>query len=164
MSNETQNENLTTAGELHYFEPSPCDYTACCEPVGHEWKAEDSNFMKHAERELDLLLGADNSEDFYNGGIRQAVMELMEVFARQGHSGTSASIVREMFASLSDFKNLTPLTNDPDEWTDHGIGYDGEHTWQNVRNSAAFSHDGGKTYWTLETGREVIYTSTEASE
>lgn len=123
----------------------------------YRWKASESNLMNHAKRELDLLLGADDSADFYEGMTRKAVLELMEVFARQGHSGMSASIVLDLFSQLSDFKPLTPLTNDPADWNEVGEG-----VWQCRRQSSAFSADGGRTYWTLDEGRDLIHEAADA--
>jgi hypothetical protein len=41
---------------------------------------------------------------------------------------------------------LTPLSDEPAEWDDRS-GPTGRAIWQNRRNPAAFSHDGGLTYF-----------------
>jgi len=80
-------------------------------------------------------------EDIYGDMTSKAVLELIEVFEKQGHSGMSASLVLSIFNRVVDFKNLSPLTNDPSEWQQHS-----ESMWQNKRNSEAFSHDQGFSY------------------
>lgn len=120
-----------------------------------------SNTYKHAERELKLLFGDDYSGDFYQGMLPESVLRLIEVFAAEGHSGTSASMATMLFSQLADFKALTPLTNNPDEWNKVG-----DRQWQNARQSCSFSHDGGVTYYTLEDrddeGNYHIHTSAAA--
>jgi hypothetical protein len=84
--------------------------------------------------------------------IGKAVLELMKTFANQGHSGFSAAWARELFNKLSKYETLTPLTNNPDEWMDVNDicpGKAGE-MWQNKRNPAIFSKDGGKTMYHVD--------------
>ena len=109
-----------------------------------------SNLVEHANRELRLADLFDEDSD-YSGMLAEAVVELIEKFAEQGHSGGSAHMTRDLFNRLSNFQNLTPLTNDPGEWMDVSeMGADGSPPcWQNRRCSEAFSHDGGKTYYRL---------------
>lgn len=97
-----------------------------------------SNLVEHARRELELS-GVDN--DIYGDMTSKAVLELVEVFSKQGHSGMSAGLVLTLFSKVARFENLTPLTNDPAEWSPVG-----EDLWQNNRDSSCFSRDGGKTY------------------
>jgi hypothetical protein len=91
------------------------------------------NLREHAEMELKAL-GLDSKDAEYDGLIYQAIMELVGVFADQGHSGMSASIVRELFAKLADFKPLSPIQCTAEEWSDCDIGT----IFQNKRCSAVF--------------------------
>ena len=55
---------------------------------------------------------------------------------------------------LLQLKPLSPLTNNPEEWRKIPeellpIGAD-KNLWQNKRNPAAFSNDGGKTFYIFE--------------
>ena len=100
-----------------------------------------SNLRDHAEREMKLA-GVDN--DIYGDLVSKAVLELIDTFAKQGHSGMSGALVLSIFNQVVDFKNLTPLTNDPEEWQFHNYV---RPLWQNRRCSEAFSYDGGKTYY-----------------
>lgn len=107
-----------------------------------------SNLIDHATRELKLS-GVD--EDIYGDMTSKAVLELLEVFSNQGHSGASAGLVISLFTKLARFENLTPLTDDPEDWV-----HVGPTMWQNRRNGAAFSDNGGKTYRLLGEN-ELVY-------
>lgn len=104
---------------------------------------DESNLMIHARRELELL--GEEPE------IVEGYLKMIQIFADMGHSGSSASIFIPTLNRLLWFKNLTPLTDDPDEWVHHTEEVWGEPggVWQNVRNGEAFSDDGGKTYTLL---------------
>lgn len=109
-----------------------------------------SNLVRHAEREL-RLAGFFDADADYGGMLGKAVLKLIEDFAAQNHSGGSAFMARHLFAELSDFKALTPLTDRPDEWVEVG-----EDVWQNARQFDAFSDDGGKTYHVLTERRKWV--------
>lgn len=101
------------------------------------------SLKEHAEREVKLAGLLDEDSD-YNGMLGKAVVELADVFGKQGHSGFSAMLTLQIFNEVAQFKNLTPLTSDPKEWNEVGQGI-----WQNKRCSEAFSEDGGKTWYLL---------------
>lgn len=106
---------------------------------GHE----DSSLVDHARRELELI----NEEPSVIAGY----LKIVQAFADMGHSGGSAAVAIPVINALLRFKNLKPLTDDPNEWAHHDEdvwGQDGG-IWQNKRNSEAFSQDGGKTYYLL---------------
>lgn len=108
------------------------------------------SLVAHAKRELEIS-GA--GED-YDGMIGGAVLELIEIFAKQGHSGYSAMVTLSVFDHLARFKPLSDLTNDPDEWMKvSGPNTDfpeHEESWQSIRRPDAFSNDGGITYTLLD--------------
>lgn len=97
----------------------------------------------HARRELELI-GED--EDTI-----QKYLKVIDAFTDMGHSGGSASVAIPVIHALLQQKNLSPLTDDPNEWINHAPPmWDGEHgVWQNSRDGEAFSTDGGKTYTLL---------------
>lgn len=99
-----------------------------------------SNLVDHARREMELF---ETDQNFIDG-----MCKTIQAFADMGHSGGSASIAIPMLNDLLQWKNLSPLTDDPVEWTDQS-DVSGTPLWQNVRNSEAFSEDGGKTYYLL---------------
>ena len=90
------------------------------------------NLEKHAKLELELAGLFDKDSD-YEGMLADAVMGLIKVFAKQGHSGASASMVSDLFNKLSRYKTITPLTFKDDEWSQCSDGL-----YQNIRNSAVF--------------------------
>jgi len=98
--------------------------------------------IEHAKHELELNGMFDKNAD-YGGALAESVMELIEVFSKQGHSGRSASMVSDLFNELSRFKPISPLTGKDDEWCEIADGI-----FQNKRNSAVFK-DGkdGKAYF-----------------
>lgn len=92
-----------------------------------------SNLVEHAKRELER---AGNDPDF-----NESIIKAIQAFAEYGHSGGSAAFAIPMLGELLQFHNLTPLTDDPDEWIEVGDG-----VWQSTRRPDAFSNDGGVTY------------------
>jgi hypothetical protein len=101
-----------------------------------------SNLVEHARTELNLIGEEPETIDGY--------LRVVQAFADMGHSGGSASVAIPVLHELLQFKNLRPLTDDPDEWFYHGP--DMGDCWQNKRNGEAFSNDGGKTYYLLSEG------------
>lgn len=97
--------------------------------------------IEHAKLELQMAGLFDKEGDFYEGMTGEAVMELIEVFAKQGHSGMSASIVLNLFKRLGNYETLLPLTGKDEEWTH--LGYSDALAYQNKRNSAVFKHANG---------------------
>lgn len=64
-----------------------------------------SNLVNHAKSELTRVGLFDNTSD-YDGMLGDAVLELITVFANQGHSGWSAQMTRGLFSKLSNFEEL----------------------------------------------------------
>lgn len=101
----------------------------------------DSRLVAHARHELELLGEDEATVEWY--------LSVVRAFAAFGHSGGSAHETTEVLYDLLRFRNLKPITNDPDEWNyidpkDYGLTED---MWQNKRNPAALSDDGGLTYY-----------------
>lgn len=101
--------------------------------------------VDHAQVELQMMGLFDKEGDFYEGMTGKAVMELIETFAKQGHSGMSAGIVADLFHKLANYKPLQPITGKDEEWNERNYG-DGPY-WQNKRESGLFKEaDGRVTY------------------
>jgi hypothetical protein len=102
-----------------------------------------SNMLKWAEQEL-RYAGYDinDPEDGPNRWLAEGTLELLKVFAEQGHSGSSAPYAVALFEKLAMWKPIAPLTGEDDEWNEVGEG-----TWQNRRNSAVFKKEDGQAYW-----------------
>lgn len=116
----------------------------------------------HAKQELEKAGLFDKDSD-YEGMIGDAVLDLVKLFGEQGHSGFSAMMTLEVFDKVARFQNLTPITDDPDEWMDVSEE-SGTIMYQNRRKSTLFSTDGGKTYYDLDDGssskkQKKMYTS-----
>lgn len=122
-----------------------------------------SNMVEHAKRELDLILNKCTTEEDreYQQLMNDSILEIVKVFANQGHSGFSARYSINLLEKLLNQSFITPLTGEDDEWNEVGIG-----VFQNRRESAifkqadrfngqayyldgkAFSDDGGQTWYT----------------
>lgn len=101
-----------------------------------------SNNVKFAEEELRRAgYDVNDSEEGPNKWIADNVLELLEVFSTQGHSGSSAPYAIALFEKLASWKPLTPLTGADDEWNWVGDGM-----WQNKRNSRVFKGTDNQAY------------------
>lgn len=99
-----------------------------------------SNLVDYAKDELNRI-GMIDSGDPYNEFGAKAILDLIELFDSQGHSGFTASYVINAFNRLARFKPLSPLTGKDDEWNDVGDGLQ-----QNKRYSAVFKDKNGAVY------------------
>ncbi len=91
-----------------------------------------SNLVAHAEDELRRAGLFDNDSD-RDRKVAQAVMELIEKFSNQNHSGFSSRSTIEIFHKLSQFHPLTPLTGEDGEWVEIGKNF-----FRNKRCSGIF--------------------------
>lgn len=121
------------------------------------------SYIEHAKREL-TAIGYDlnGKEDDLNKWIVKNILELLEVFSKQGHSGSSAPYCANIFKKLALYEPLCPITGEDHEW--HDVGND---TFQNIRCSAVFKQgrDGRPYYldaivWRTPTG--ATYTGSTA--
>ncbi len=107
-----------------------------------------SNLVKHAERELKAAGLFDEDSD-YGGMIGTETMKVVRTFASADHSGMSAALSRHILSLLLDFKPLSPLTNNPDEWVEiPAMGLEIMH--QSKRSCDCFSDDGLKTFYSVD--------------
>lgn len=95
--------------------------------------------IDHAKTELEIAGMFGKEGDFYEGETGKAVMELIEAFSKQGHSGMSAPIVADIFRRLANYEPLGPITGKDQEWNE--VGRDsgnGRELYQNKRCSGLF--------------------------
>lgn len=111
----------------------------------------ESNLLAHAEREMRRAHVEDD--------VQPSLLQAIAAFRSYGHSGGSSSVCIPLLNDLLNFKALTPLTDDPAEWIDHTGISAGDPTFQNMRDSEAFSKDGGKTYYLLREERRWVRTA-----
>ena len=121
-----------------------------------------SNIHNHALAEFRAAGWTDENGKF-NDEMQEAicthVLKLLDVFADEGHSGTTAPYAVNMFKTLAMFEPLVPLTGEDWEWIDHG------HCLQNKRCSRVFKQpdrfDGqaydieGKVFYDWYTDKET---------
>lgn len=103
-----------------------------------------SNLVAHARRELEII---GEEPEVINGYLK-----VIQAFADMGHSGGSASVAIPTIGRLLRFENLTPLTDNPDDWIEVGHG-----VWQNRRCSRMFSEDGGKSYTDVDDSDKTVH-------
>jgi len=72
--------------------------------------------------------------------ICKHVLKLLDVFADEGHSGSTAPYAINMFSRLAKFEPIAPLTGEDWEWHDTG------HCHQNIRASHVFKDYNGECY------------------
>ena len=80
-------------------------------------------------------------EDGPNKWIQEQVLQLLEIFAAQGHSGSSAPFAISYFSRLAKGQPLSPLSGRDEEWTEVSEGL-----WQNKRCSSVFKTKNGVSY------------------
>lgn len=95
--------------------------------------------IEFAKNELKLLEKGCRSEDelAMQEEATRNVLELLEVFRKQEHSGFSASYTINILKRLVDNKPLSPLTGEDDEWGD-SLTLGDVQTQQNKRCSSVF--------------------------
>jgi len=101
-------------------------------------------YKEFAEQELRIAgYNIEDRPDDPDGWIVDNLLELLEVFSKQQHSGFSARYCISMFKKLASFEPLTPLTGGDDEWSDVSQ-YGGGVMYQNKRSGRIFkdSKDG----------------------
>lgn len=115
-----------------------------------------SNLYNHAKRELYLMYpdGADEMEQ----EIIDSILSIVKTFSKVGHSGSSADWTLNVIHKLLGFENLTAITVNQAEWEDvSDMAADaGNELWQNKRNPAIFSNDGGKTHYHVDKPKILI--------
>jgi hypothetical protein len=104
-----------------------------------------SNYVKHAEMEFRAAGWTDENgkfKDEMQEMICNHVLKLLEVFADEGHSGSSAPYAINLFKTLASFEPVVPLTGENWEWNDISE-YGGRTTYQNKRCGHVFKDEDG---------------------
>lgn len=99
-----------------------------------------SNLEIFAETEL-RRAGWFDTDGMYGDMMGHAVMNMVKLFAEEGHSGMSAGIAIQLFQKVANFEPLMPLTGEDDEWEEVG-----PKVWQNKRCSTVFKEEDGRAY------------------
>ena len=118
------------------------------------------SLISYAESELDRIGMTEDGD--VNGMMRTHLLHMVKEFSDEGHSGYSASYALQCLKKLLNFKPLSPLTGEDDEWSE--VGEDSGYTmFQNKRCGSVFKHgkDGeaydidGKVFWEWYTDEET---------
>ena len=92
-----------------------------------------SNLVEYAKSELEKAFPGEDDE-MQKMAIAN-VIELIETFSNQGHSGLSAHYVLNLFTRLVNWNPISYLTGEEDEW---GESYGEDETQQNKRCGKIF--------------------------
>lgn len=90
------------------------------------------------------LAGLMDKDSDYGGMLGKAVLELIDVFENQHHSGMSASMVIDIFSQLALFKPINPITGEDHEWNDISLWGGEDGLKQNMRESGLFKDKNNK--------------------
>lgn len=112
-----------------------------------------SNLINHAKTEFRAAGWTDehgNFKDDMQEIICNGVLELLEVFSKEGHSGTTAPYAIELFSKLAKFEPVVPLTGEDWEWNEVAEGlYQNKrcsHVFKNKETGEAYDIDGKVFY------------------
>lgn len=100
--------------------------------------------VEHAKREFELLGWP--GECPMQKEMCDCIIELLETFSNQGHTGMTAPYALAYFDKLAKFDPISPLTGDEDEWCDVSEEI-GEPLYQNKRDGEVFKDGSGQAYW-----------------
>ena len=105
-------------------------------------------YKRHALNEFKLA-GWLNEDGTFKDPMQEAVcnnvLQLLDVFGDEGHSGTSAPYTINLFRKLASFNIISPLTGEDSEWNDVSE-YGDSPKYQNKRLSSVFKDATGRTY------------------
>lgn len=113
-----------------------------------------TNYQKHFERELEIMRkSVEQDDELIIEPYVEAINNLLDIFGKQGHSGSSASlhsaVLSKTIKALTDFQILSPLTGEDDEWNDITFYHGEKHNpkkpklYQNKRDSGVFKNEDG---------------------
>ncbi len=109
-----------------------------------------NNYEKHAWQEFKAAGWLNEDGVTFNDEMQEMickhVLKLIDMFADEGHSGSSAPYAIALFKRIAMFEPVSPLTGEDWEWTDVG-SYGSGIQWQNKRMGSVFKDGDGKPYW-----------------
>lgn len=100
--------------------------------------------VEKAIEELKILRG-DHGPDEMQDLMEKCILDIVKLFASQGHSGFSAAYAIPIINALLKQECITPLTGEDSEWTEVS-----ENVYQNRRVSSVFKDPNvfnGQAYW-----------------
>lgn len=127
-----------------------------------------SSLYEHAEHELGLLLvGISDDAREVQEHVNKDILEMVEVFSRQGHSGLSAEYTLKMIVRLLDWKPLKPLLGTDEEWGTDASKYQNNRYPSvfkdkktgvpfDVKAAPIFTENNGKSWFRSNVSRDEI--------
>ena len=105
-----------------------------------------AGLVEFAEGELNLLLKSckDSESLKTQKAVNDDILDIIKLFSSQGHSGFSASYSLNILKRLLDYKPLSAITGDEDEWEQ--LNYSPDLAYQNKRCPSLFRDADGKVY------------------
>lgn len=100
----------------------------------------ESRLYEHAKRELDYI-GMTEHGDEMNVEMRNHILTMVSTFAKEGHSGFSASYAIGLLEKILRFEPLSPLRGTDDEWILISERTEDGKLYQNNRCSRVFKND-----------------------
>lgn len=104
-----------------------------------------SNLVEHAKREFEILGWP--GDDKMQAMICDNIIELLQTFSDQGHSGSTAPYALAYFNKLANFDPISPLTGEDSEWVEVGGGDVNDKLYQNNRDCEVFKDGEGNAWW-----------------
>ena len=98
-----------------------------------------SNLDKWAKREIELQL-KECQNDWYSKNVLKCAYKVYKKLCKQNHSGASVQLVKSVLDRLIDFKPLSPIEGNDDEWTDVTWNDSSATVYQNKRYSGLFKN------------------------
>lgn len=119
--------------------------------------------LEHAKSELALI---NTDGDDMQNMMDKCVLEIVEKFSEQGHSGASAPYAISILTRLLDWKPITPIIGTDDEWNDISEMM-GRECYQNKRYGSILKDSDGRSYWLegkvfSDDGGESWYTNSDS--
>ena len=106
-----------------------------------------SNLVEFAKTELDRILQKCEDEESIKMQtvMNNDILNIIELFSNQGHSGFSASYALNILTRLLKFNPIAPLTGEDDEWVK--LDYNDDTMYQNKRCSGVFKNSNNQAYY-----------------
>jgi len=129
---------------------------------------------EYAKQELDILCPPDENghKDEMQEAIEKDILDIVRLFARQGHSGMSASYMLSILGRILHWYPITPLTGEEDEWLEptmnamddmqqnkrcHSVfRYNHDNATAVNIEGRIFSNDGGEIWYTTKESRVPV--------
>lgn len=104
------------------------------------------NIVEFSERELNSILATcQNSSDFnIQKAMNNSILEIVKTFNEQHYSGYTATYCLNILDRLLNYKPITPLTGEDDEW--EAIDFDENIKYQNKRCPQIFKDKNNNTF------------------